>query len=77
MNTGTQTMNTLFMQLGLPHQDQEIETFVSKHNPLAKGIALTDASFWNGAQSAFLSETLAEEADWTALVGQLDTRLRH
>ncbi len=77
MNTGTQTMNTLLMQQGLPLLDQQIETFVSKHNALAKGIALSDASFWSGAQSAFLSEALAEDADWTELVDQLSAHLTH
>lgn len=77
MDTSQHTINTLFMQLGLPNTDKEIEKFVSKHKPLAQGVALSEASFWTGTQAAFIKEAIEEDADWASIVDQLDARMRH
>ena len=57
-------------------ETQENDSFISRHQ-LDGGIRLIDADFWTEAQAAFLSEALAEDADWTEIVDHLDARLRH
>lgn len=76
MNLSHHNMNSLFQQLGLPATDAEVDSFLSLHN-LDVETRLVDADFWTEPQSAFLSESLEEDADWAGIVDQLDARLRH
>lgn len=68
-------MNTLFEQMGLPAEPQQIEAFVQSHR-LAADVRIQDAAFWNSAQKAFLSESINEDSDWVELIDHLDTQLR-
>ncbi|GAB3093215.1 DUF2789 domain-containing protein [Aestuariicella hydrocarbonica] len=76
MDTSLHSMTTLFQQLGLPHQDSDIEGFIAQHR-LEKSQALAEASFWNANQARFLKEALEDDADWAEVVDQLDARLRY
>ncbi len=70
------TMSDLFAQLGLPDADGEIDNFIHQHRPIKGDLSLEKATFWNNAQSQFISEALSDDSDWAELVDQLDTRLR-
>lgn len=76
MESPIHSMNRLFDQLGLPSDGAAIERFIEAHSPLASGIVLSDAAFWTPAQSAFLREEIAEDADWAEVVDELNARLR-
>ena len=75
MDFSSHSLNALFQQLGLPAADSDIDSFIRNHT-LKSGIRLVDADFWTEAQSGFLEEALDEDADWTEIVDQLDSRLR-
>ena len=76
MELSTHTLRDLFLQLGLPGEQPDIDQFVAAHRPLANSIALADASFWNPAQAQFLREEIGEDADWAEVVDQLNVMLR-
>ena len=66
---------TLFKQLGLPSSESEIDTFITAHS-LPDTTLLQDASFWDQAQRHFITESLAEDGDWSEVIDELDARLR-
>lgn len=66
----------LFAQLGLPSDVKDIAAFIQSHSPLHPAIRLEDASFWTPAQSALLREQLLADANWAAVVDQLNLALR-
>jgi Protein of unknown function (DUF2789) len=76
MDTSIHTLQTLFCQLGLPDDIEQINVFIELHKPLPSDISLPNAYFWNEAQSAFLAEAIANDSDWCALVDKLDCLLR-
>lgn len=76
MNTPLHQFSELFAQLGLPTDEQEIRQFIAAHTPLAESTALADAPFWTKAQAAFLREEILRDADWAALIDQLNLALR-
>lgn len=76
MLTDNLTFKDLFMQLGLPSSDDEIEAFISQHKGLDKKVYLADAPFWNDAQSTFIRTSLLEDAEWAELLDQLNASLR-
>lgn len=76
MQTNLHTMNNLFAQLGLPNDEAAIEKFIASHRPLDNGIALYRAPFWSAAQRAFLKEEIIEDADWAAVIDELNGCLR-
>jgi Protein of unknown function (DUF2789) len=76
MDTSIHTMQTLFFQLGLARDEEQIRTFIEKHRPLPRNIPLPEANFWNAAQASFLSEAIENDSDWCALVDELDSLLR-
>ena len=75
MDTSPHTMANLFAQLGLPDDDASIDRFVASHRPLGNGVALYRAAFWTPAQRAFLKEEIIEDADWAAVIDELNERL--
>ena len=75
MDTVKHNLTNLFLQLGLDAENQEIETFVKNHS-LDDGVVLEEATFWTEAQSQFIKESRANDADWSDMVDELDTLLR-
>ncbi len=75
MDTSNHSMATLFLQLGLPNQPEEMAEFIATHR-LAGHIGLADAPFWNHAQASFIRESLKQDADWTEIIDELNTQLR-
>lgn len=69
-------LSELFAQLGLPETAADIDAFVQSYGRLASDVALADATFWSATQSAFLRESLADDADWAEAVDHLDALLR-
>ena len=76
MEDPSHTLNTLFQQLGLPSETDELHRFISQHSPLAEAIGLADAPFWSPSQATFLREQLNKDADWAEVVDQLNLLLR-
>ncbi|MGP9831730.1 DUF2789 domain-containing protein [Marinobacter sp. NSM] len=77
MDTSKHTLSVLFEQLGLPSEQNSIESFIARHSPLPSEIAIQDAPFWSESQSQFLEEGLEEDSDWAEIIDELDALLRH
>ncbi len=75
MDANLHTMSNLFAQLGLPAEPADIEDFINAHRPLAEGVALYRAPFWNVSQRTFLKEEIIEDADWAGVIDELNGRL--
>jgi len=75
MDTTKHDINTLFAQLGLPNNDEQIDAFIASHE-LEDTTRLQEASFWDEAQQLFLAESLAEDGDWSEVIDELDVRIR-
>lgn len=69
-------LRDLFKQLGLDSSSTAIDDFLARHAPLADHVELEKASFWTPPQAQFLSESVRDDADWAAVVDQLDAMLR-
>ena len=76
MQAQLHTMSNLFAQLGLPSEEAGVERFIAAHRPLENKIPLYRAPFWSNAQRAFLKEEIIEDADWSAVIDELNMRLR-
>lgn len=68
-------LQDLFLQLGLPDDEEHVEAFIEAHRPLPPGVALPEASFWTPVQAQVLREAVHRDADWAELVDQLNVRL--
>lgn len=75
MDTSTHSMSTLFEQLGLPSDNQSIESFIAHHQMRDATQALQDLECWTPSQARFIAESLAEDSDWAEVVDELNTRL--
>ena len=75
MDTTLVDLQHLFQQLGLASDKGAMELFIKKH-ALADGELIYQASFWTSSQQHFLSEALAEDAQWSDSIDHLDTLLR-
>ena len=76
MQAQLHSMTNLFAQLGLPSDEAGVETFIAAHRPLKNDVALYRAPFWSDAQRAFPKEEIIEDADWSAVIDELNGRLR-
>ena len=76
MDTSRHSFKDLFMQLGIPSGESAIAAFFANHH-LPPDIPLEQAAFWSAGQAQFIHEALADDADWSELVDQLDALLRH
>jgi hypothetical protein len=76
MNSPTHPFSELFQQLGLPAGETDIRQFLTSHTPLATDVLLPNAPFWTPTQSAFLREEALKDADWAAVIDQLNLALR-
>lgn len=64
----------LFAQLGLPNSEAAIQRFITQHS-LPSTTQLADADFWTTAQAEFIRESWKQDADWSALIDQLNNSL--
>lgn len=76
MESAQHTLQDLFDQLGLPSSPAEIEAFAARHRPIPATVRLADYPCWSPSQAALLREEIAEDADWAAVVDQLNLMLR-
>lgn len=76
MQAQLHSMTNLFAQLGLPSDEAGVETFIAAHRPLSNDVALYRAPFWSTMQRDFLKEEIIEDADWSAVIDELNGRLR-
>ena len=76
MNAHSHTLNELFLQLGLPHEDQDIEAFVKTHKLTEQTTPLYKASFWSSSQSVFIKECWQDDSEWCNQIDHLDLWLR-
>ena len=74
METNKHDLSNLFRQLGYSGEAEDIDLFIAQHR-LEKGVALTDAVFWNPTQAHFLKRALADDSDWSEAVDELSVRL--
>jgi hypothetical protein len=71
----TQNMSTLFAQLGLPSEKQQIDKFIETHRPLPDNMLLQDAHFWTLSQATFLDEEILRDADWASVIDEMNAGL--
>ena len=76
METQIHSLESLFDQLGLGSEDQEIQVFIKKNSPIARDLELHEAKFWNSSQASFLEQAIDDDADWAEVVDQLNSMLR-
>lgn len=76
MNQQQLTLNELFKQLGLKHEDSDIEQFIDKHSPVDKNTPIYEAPCWTPSQADFLKQAISDDSDWTVIVDDLSERLR-
>jgi hypothetical protein len=70
------TMSDLFEQLGLAGSDEGIVNFISQNKGLRQGVHIEEADFWTRPQAEFIKNALLEDAEWSELIDQLNTRIR-
>jgi hypothetical protein len=68
------SLNNLFLQLGLAHDQQAIEQFIAT-NKLNDNEKIEEAAYWTPSQAAFINECLTEDSDWAEVVDQLNALL--
>ena len=76
MDMTSNTLASLFEQLGLPSAEHEIERFVQTHR-LAEHVNIVDADFWTDGQRQFLRQSLRLDAEWSPIVDDLNALLHH
>ena len=69
-------MPALFAQLGLGSERSAIDAYIAAHAPLPSEVALAEAPFWSSSQAQFLREELLGDADWSAVIDELNVGLR-
>lgn len=74
MEIDTQSLHSLFDQLGLASDEHSIRKYCAE-NFLDEGINLADAAFFTLHQSQFLSEGWHHDADWAIVIDQLNANL--
>lgn len=76
MENGSHAFSELFAQLGLSSEEDDIRRFIAEH-ALPEHTRLPDAAFWTATQAAFLRESWKADADWAAVIDQLNISLHH
>lgn len=74
MTNPTYDFETFFDQLGLPSDEKSIAEFLSTHY-LSDGVRIHQATFWTKSQSAFICQSLADDAAWAIVVDQISNLL--
>ncbi len=76
MRGNVYTMSDLFKQLGLPSDPKSIAEFISHHAGICRVYTLPQAPIWSDSQRAFLTEAIAQDADWCIPAEQLTSQLQ-
>ena len=76
MDTSFHIIKDLFLQIGLPNDDPDIENFIHKNKGIPADTLIWDADFWTLSQATFLKESYDEDSDWVEAVDHLDALLR-
>ncbi|MFT5722755.1 MAG: hypothetical protein ACI9W6_003091 [Motiliproteus sp.] len=75
MDTSNHTLQTLFQQLGLPSEPEQIDQFICEHIAETGLDRLEGANFWSPSQARFIQEALALDSDWSEVVDELNQRM--
>jgi len=75
MDRSNHNMQGLFAQLGLDDTRSGIYHFIKAHK-IQADITIAEADFWSSSQASFISDSLAEDGDWSEIIDQLDAMLR-
>ena len=75
MDISPHNMSGLFAQLGLPNDTGSITQFIATHSPLGNDVPLYRAPFWTASQRGFLKEEIMGDADWAAVIDELNAEL--
>ncbi len=77
MDYSTHLIVDLFLQLGLPSSNEQIEDFIKTHQGIPSNTRLFEANFWSKSQASFIQEAIEQDSDWVEAVDHLDALLRH
>jgi hypothetical protein len=75
METTYHGLSNLFKQLGLPHEPDAVAQFITQHQGACRHCSLLEAPIWTPSQLAFLSEAIAQDADWAGVAERLQADL--
>lgn len=67
-------LKTLFEQLGLPSEPDDIKSFIEQ-NPLSDVTKLHEADIWTPQQAAFLKDGIENDANWAEIIDELNLDL--
>ena len=70
------TMNDLYQQLGVGTQEAAIAAFIQSHQLAKTSKPVQYADCFTQHQQAFMQQAYEQDADWVALIEQLDVLLR-
>jgi hypothetical protein len=76
MKGNVYTMSDLFQQLGLPSDSKAIADFIAHHAGICRLYSLVQAPMWTDSQRTFLSEAIAQDAEWCIPAEQLTSLLQ-
>lgn len=68
-------MSNLFAQLGCASDVGSISRFIAGNRPMDAAVRLHEAAFWNPSQALFLHDATQQDADWAAVVDELNAKL--
>jgi len=75
MDTSNHNLQTLFQQLGLPSEPNQIDQFIRQHRAETGIDRLESARFWTPSQARFIQEAINLDSDWCEAVDELNQRL--
>ncbi len=76
MDTSFHIVKDLFLQIGLPNDQPDIDNFIHENKGIPSDTPIWEADFWTQSQAAFLKESYDEDSDWVEAVDHLDALLR-
>jgi len=76
MDTSLHLVKDLFLQIGLPNENPDIDSFIHKNKGIPSDTLIWEADFWTRSQADFLKESYDEDSDWVEAVDHLDALLR-
>lgn len=70
------SLESLFAQLGLANEGEEIDRFIDD-NQLPADVKVSEASFWNDSQKELLKTAIRADGEEAMWVDELNVRLHH